>query len=504
MAPLDPRTPVVVGVGQKTWRPGGGSGEGDASPEPVRMMAEALERAAADAGPGRPLLGRAQRVAVVSVLSWAYANPGLLLAELVGAAAASDLVLTSAGGNSPQMLVDRAAADISAGRLDVALIAGAEAMYSRRRARRSGGGPDWTVQAADVPAPRAEGDARPGTSDAEMAASLLLPIQFYPLFENALRHAAGRSIEEHQIHVSELWARFSDVAAGNPHAWSPMARSAAEIRTVGPDNRMVGFPYAKYMNANLSVDQAAGLIVCSVEAARAAGVPEERWVFPRSAAEAHDHWFVTERADLHSSPAIRLAGRRALELDGSAISDVAHLDLYSCFPAPVQIGAAELGVGLDEPDRPLTVTGGLAFAGGPGNNYVTHSIATMCDVLRRDPGSLGLVSALGWYVTKHAVGLYSTTPPEGGFRWESVQDGVDALPRTEVVADAEGPAVVETYTVMHERDGSPSTAHLVCTLPDGRRAVATVDDADAMRSLTTSEGCGRAVRLLGANKAELV
>ncbi|HEV2369423.1 MAG TPA: hypothetical protein VGR90_06080, partial [Acidimicrobiales bacterium] len=309
---------------------------------------------------------------------------------------------------------------------------------------------------------------------------------------------------EHQVKVSELWARFSDVAAGNPHAWTPVARSAEEIRTPGPDNRMIGFPYPKYMNANMTVDQAAGIILCSVEAARAAGVPEDRWVFVRSGAEAHDHWFVSERADFVSSPAIRLAGRRALEIDGSGIDDVAHVDLYSCFPAPVQIGAAEMGLGTDEPGRSLTVTGGLGFAGGPGNNYVTHSIASMCDALRRDPGSLGLVTALGWYITKHAIGLYSTRPPADGFRWESVQEAVDSLPRREVVTGAEGPAVIDTYTVMHERDGSPATAIVIAGLPDCRRTVANVTDPDALRVLTTTEGCGRAVTLLGDTKAELV
>ena len=505
--PLDPRSPVMVGVGQLTRRPPPGGrpslDEVQALPEPAAMMAEALRRAQADSGASADLLARAQRVAVVSILSWAYANPALLLAELIGAAP-SDPVMTSAGGNSPQMLVHRAAEDIAAGRLDVAVIAGVEAMYARRQARAVGGRTEWTTQPPDTRPPRIEGIERNGHSDAEGAASLVLPVQYYPLFENALRHHAGESIDAHQQKVAELWSRFSDVASGNPHAWTPKPRSAAEIRTVGPENRMIGFPYPKYMNANMTVDQASGVIVCSVEEARRAGVPEDRWVFVRSGAEAHDHWHVSERADLHSSPAIRLAGRRALDIDGCGIDDVAHVDLYSCFPAPVQIGAAELGIGLDEPDRPLTVTGGLAFAGGPGNNYVGHSIATMCDVVRRDPGSLGMVTALGWYITKHAIGLYSTTPPVAGFRWESVQADVDALPRCEVVTAAEGPAVVETYTVMHERDGQPSVAIALASLPDGGRAVVDITDPDAMHSLTESEGCGRKLRLLGGTKAELV
>src|SRR5437763_10435798 len=181
------------------------------------------------------------------------------------------------------------------------------------------------------------------------------------------------------------------------------------------------------MNANLDTDQAAAVIVCSVEAARAAGVPEDKWVFPWSGTDAHDHWFVSERENLHSSPAIRLAGASALSLAGIGIDDVAHLDLYSCFPSAVQIGAAELGLGLDEPDRPLPVTGGLSFAGGPGNHYVTHSIAAIVDVLRGDAGAYGLVTANAWSIPKHATGAYTTMSPPSGFRAENVQAAIDRL-----------------------------------------------------------------------------
>src|SRR5207244_6690330 len=121
----------------------------------------------------------------------------------------------------------------------------------------------------------------------------------------------------------------------------------------------------------------------------------------------HDHWWVSERADLHSSPAIRAAGRAVFGLAGVGIDDVAHVDLYSCFPSAVQIGAAELGLGLAETDRPLTVTGGLSFAGGPGNNYSTHAIAPMADVLRADPGPHGLVTGLGWDRNTQRRALYS-------------------------------------------------------------------------------------------------
>src|SRR5205807_3338043 len=161
--------------------------------------------------------------------------------------------------------------------------------------------------------------------------------------------------------------------------------------------------------------------------------------FIHAGADGHDHWFVSERADLRSSPAIRASGKAVLELSGKTIDDVAHVDLYSCFPSAVQIAASELGLGLDDADRPLTVTGGLTFAGGPGNNYATHAIATMVGRLRADPGSHGLVTALGWFATQHAMGVYSTTPMSGSFRRRSPQAEVDALPRRSTAPDHEGP-----------------------------------------------------------------
>ncbi|HET6793622.1 MAG TPA: acetyl-CoA acetyltransferase [Acidimicrobiales bacterium] len=493
---LDPRTPVVAGVGQLVRRPAAQPTPEWVSSlsEPVDMMAEALRAAAADSGAGSDLLARADSVRVVSLLSWPYRDPAALLADRIGAAPRQRLV-SAVGGNSPQALVNDAASAIARGELDVAAVAGAEAVYTQVLRRRVGGQPSWTEQPEDTPPAPQFGTDRPGHSEAEAAAGLLVPVQFYPLFENALRARAARSIEDHQALVSRMWSRFSQVAASNPYAWSPTAYGPEELRTVSPDNRMIGFPYPKLMNANIQTDQAAGLIVCSLEAARSAGVPDDRLVFPRAGADAADHWFVTERADLASSPAIEACGRAVLEADGTGIDDVAHVDLYSCFPSAVQVSAAALGLPVDDPDRPLTVTGGLAFAGGPGNNYVSHSIAAMVGALRADPGSLGLVTAVGWYLTKHSVGLYSTEPPTGGFRWSSQQATVDARPGRKVVTGYEGPATVETYTVMHERDGSPSIGIAVCLTPDGDRVLANERDAATLAGWTSSEQCGRSVRV---------
>ena len=480
---VDPRTPVIVGVGQRTYRP---TGDLTATPEPTEMMVEVLRLADADTHARTSLVERADAIRSVGVLSWRYTDPAAEVARRLDIGA-KDLSTTATGGNGPQWLVNLTATQIQRGELDVALIVGAEAMYTRLKARTEQVRLPWTPL-ADGPPARMLGEEKPGNNDAEGAVGLVAPPVVYPLFENALRAHAGGTIAEHERAVAELWSRFSRVAAANPHAWQPDAKTADEIATPTPANRRVSFPYTKLENANLQVDQAAALIVCSLEAARAAGVPADRMVFPLAGADANDHWWVSSRWDLHSSPAIAAAGRAALGAAGLAIDDVAHVDLYSCFPSAVQIGAAALGLGLD---RDLTVTGGLTFAGGPGNNYVTHSIATLVERLRANPGDVGLVTALGWYVTKHAVGLYGTTPPAAGFRAVDAQAEVDATPSRPYVTDVDGPVTIESCTVTYDRDGSPGLGIAACLLPDGTRTWASTSDAHVLEEMATTEACGR-------------
>jgi acetyl-CoA C-acetyltransferase len=485
---IDPRTPVVIGGGQWSNR----VDRGESPVEPVDLIVGALRRAADDTGSPRDVLVTTDSVWIVQMLSWRYADPAALVAQRIGATP-RDRAVTPMGGNEPQALLHRACRDIAAGRRDLVLIGGAEAW----RSRSAHGGKElgWTPAADDDVPARRTGDEMTMVHPAELARRIMLPAQVYPLFEQGLRHAAGRSVDEHLAHVGELWSRFSQVAARNPHAWLQQPMTADAIRTPSPANRWIWWPYTKVMNSNNAVEQGAGVIVASAERAEALGVPRDRWVFPLAGAEAHDHYAVSHRADLRSSPAIRLTGRAVLELAGVGLDDVAHVDLYSCFPSAVQVAAAELGLGLD---RDLTVTGGLSFAGGPWNNYVSHSIATMVDVLRRDPGAIGLVSANGGYLTKHALTLYATEPPAGGFRWASVQDEVDALPRREVAEqlDRGQPGEIESWVVGHDRDGRPERAVAAVRLDDGRRAWADSTEPDALAELTSgAEQIGRSVKL---------
>ena len=484
---VDPRTPVLIGAGQLSHR----VDRGEQPLEPVDLVVEALRRAADDSGAGPAALSGADTVHIVSILSWRYRDPGLLAAQRVGAQPRTT-TLSGMGGNSPQSIVNLACLDIQAGRSDLVLVGGAEAWRTRMGARKGNQELGWTVQGDDVPQATASTADVAMSAQGEQARGVVMPVQVYPIFEQALRIGLGRSLADHQVVVSELWARFSEVAARNPHAWIQRAYTAEEIRTPTPDNRMIGLPYTKLMNSNNAVEQGAALILCSAERAEALGVPRDRWVFPHSGSDAHDHYFVSERDDLRSSPAIRLAGRAALDLAGIGVDDVAHADLYSCFPSAVQIGAAELGLSLD---RELTVTGGLSFAGGPWNNYVTHSIATMAGVLREDPGSLGLVTANGGFITKHAFGVYGTEPPATPFRHAEPQTEVDALPSRTLCEEPDGAVDIESWTVLHGREGQPENGLVVGLLADGQRAWGTTQDPDQLQVLVTEELAGRKAQL---------
>lgn len=493
---VDPRAPVIVGVGQAQQRPE----DPAAALEPIDLLGRAVEAALDDSGAPSALRTAVDTVAVVQIVSWPYPDPGALLARRLGLDEVSRTATTTVGGNSPQMLMNELATAVARGDMDVVLLGGAECVYTRWRARRE---PkvwlEWT-DADDPPCPWVLGDDRAGSSDYEMAHMAAAPTQVYPLLETALRSSAGRGIDEHQARVSELWSTFAAVAAANPHAWSRTAYSPDDIRSVSAENRMVAFPYPKLMCANIDVDQAAAVVMCSYERARAAGVGDDRLVFPLAGADAHDHFFFSERERLDTSPAIRAAGGAMLGAARLDIDDVSRFDLYSCFPAAVQVAMDALGLagpaGGDR--RPLTVTGGLGFAGGPANNYPSHAIAAMVDACRRDPGSIGYVGALGWYCTKHSMGLYSTEPPRGGFaRVDRAvpQAEVDALPSRETAGAYEGEAILEAMTVVVDRDGTPTVAVVSALTPEGTRALANSRERDVMSSMMEEPWEGKKIRV---------
>lgn len=481
---IDPRTPVLIGSGQVVQRAAGL----DDAQDPVALMVRSIEQAAHDAA--LTTIPSPDAIRVVSLLSWKYGDPALLIAQDLGLNP-RETALSSMGGNTPQTLVNTASRQIAAGEIDLVILTGGETTRTRARYRKAGVEPAWRTN--DHTPVLASEDLTMNMPE-ELERKIMMPIQIYPMFETALRARAGRTIEEHQIFISELWSRFSAVAAQNPNAWTQTAFTAEEIRTPSAQNRMIGFPYTKYMNSNNDVDMAAALILCSAEKAEALGVPQDRWIFPHSGSDAHEHPFVSHRNHFYDTPAIELAGRRVLELAGLTIADIDLVDLYSCFPAAVQLGAQSLGLDINSQ---LTRTGGLPFAGGPWNNYVMHAISTLARELRDGKGKTGLIWANGGYTTKHAFGTYSTTPPKRAFAYDYPQDAIDALPKRELATptDAQGEATVEAYTVMHNRDGQPERTIASCLLDDGRRAWGDSTSADLGREMCTTEWVGKRVRL---------
>ena len=441
---LDPRTPVIVGVGQVVQR------VPDVDKDPAHLAG-------------------ANAVTAVASTSWTYNDLGAAVAAQVGARPSETVQSARFGGDGGQALVNAAGKAIAQGEHDVVLVCGAEAGASLAAAQKQGLVVAWPVQDDGVQPTRVLGSEREANSQAEGAAGLGAPVYMYALIEDALRAKMGESVVEHKQRIAALWSRFSKVAAGNASAWQPEAFSADHLATPTEQNREVSSPYSKLLCANLQVDLASGIILTSVGSAEAAGIDQDRWVFLHAGAAANDEWFVSERGDLAASPAIRTLGRQALDRVGRGIDDIDHIDLYACFPAAVQIAANELGLPIDDPNRPLTVTGGLTFAGGPGNNYGGHAIATMVQRLRQDPGSYGLTTSLGWYLTKHALGIYSTTPPVRPY--EALEPVLPLEPSRSVLTDHEGSAIVEASTVQFARSGEPEAVIVSAVTPEGDRVV---------------------------------
>jgi len=468
---LNPRTPVLVGYGQINHHQDP-TGEQN-TPEPVDLMVAAAREAA-----DPRVLEAVDSIRVVNLLSAHYRDPGLLLGQHIGADHPATRY-SGIGGNVPQTLVNRACVDIQQGRANVVLVAGAEMWRTRTQLRANNQRLRYTEQDESVPLPAGSDENVPMAGAAEDRISLDRPSFIYPMFEQALRLSTEESSDDHRKRIGELWARFNEVAVRNPHAWIREPLAAEDIWQQGPTNRMVSWPYTKLMNSNNMVDQSAALILTSAEAATRLQIPTEHWVYPYAGTDSHDTYAISERAELHRSPAIRIGGGRALELAGLTIDDIDHVDLYSCFPSAVQVAAAELGLPVDDPARPLTVTGGLTFAGGPWSNYVAHSIATMADLLTANPGHRGLITANGGYLTKHSFGVYGTEPPSSEFRWEDTQSTVDREPTRTAAVEWEGVGTVEAWTTPFDRDGQPEKTFLAVRTPDDRRTLALITEPGA-------------------------
>jgi acetyl-CoA C-acetyltransferase len=480
---MDGNTPVLVGGAQLVQR--------DAPPtealEPIAMLERVAREAAGGAeGP----LADADTVSVVDVAAWRAQNVPDLLAEKVGASPAHAFT-TGIGGELPLVLVNQLADRIAAGNSRIALIAGCNNLKTLKRAQKEGVALDW--QTGGRGEPESVGSRRLGNSELEEQYGLSSPTSVYPIFENALRAARGLDLEAHRARLGALMHRFTEVAASNPYAWFPTVRSADEITTATATNRMIAFPYTKYLNAVLDTDQAAGVLMMSVDAARAHGIPEDRWVYWWGGAHAEERaWCASERPSFAASAALRAAAEGALANAGIGLDEVDLIDFYSCFPVAVEMACEMLG--LDEADpRGLTLTGGLPYGGGPGNNYTLHSLATALERLRNGDGRRALVTGNGWYLTKHSATVLATEPKPGDRVTAGEADLSGEAAPVPLLEAAEGAATVLTYTVLYGRDGAPERGIVIGRLDDGGRFIANTPDArDDLEGFAAVENVGRA------------
>jgi acetyl-CoA C-acetyltransferase len=479
---VDPRTPVIVGVGQFTERIDDPDYRGMSS---VELATEAVRAALADTGAdiaavakaievfaglrqfeictpfNKPTLGASDNY-VRSVAQRVSADPGRAVLEPIG-------------GNGPQKLITEFAGAIAAGDVEVALVLGSENGSTLRTFARADDKPDHSETVGGQLDDRGYGFEQYMSEYTAKHGLTGAPVQ-YGLLDNARRGRLGLSVTDYRHEMAELFSPFSKVAAKNPFSSSPVERSVEEIETVTDDNRMICDPYPRLLVARDTVNQGAAGILMSVAAARRLGVPEDKWVYLRGHADQTEQDLL-DRVDVSISYSAKQSVAEALRVAGVGIDQIATFDLYSCFPFPVFAVCDDFGLSADDP-RGLTLTGGLPYFGGPGNSYSLHGIAETVAQMRSKPGAFGLVGANGGIMSKYSVGVYSTEPADWvADRSKELQADIKALPTVAVTRNADGPGVVETYSVRY--DWPERTGVIVGRLDadDSRFMALTTDEA---------------------------
>jgi acetyl-CoA C-acetyltransferase len=508
---VDPRTPVVVGVGQFTERVDDPGYRGMSS---VDLATEAVRAALADTGAEVGAVTRAVEV-FVGLRQFEISTPFNTqpfgcsdnyvrsVAQRVGADPVR-AVLEPIGGSGPQKLMTEFAGSIAAGDIEVALLLGSEAGSTVKYFAGRDDKPDFTEHVGGQLEDRGYGFEQYMNEYTAKHGLTGAPVQ-YGLLDNARRARLGLSVADYRHSMAELFAPFSKVAAKNPFSSSPVERSVEEIETVTDDNRMICDPYPRYLVARDTVNQGAAALVMSVAAARRLGVSEDKWVYLRGHADQTEQDLL-DREDVSISYSAKQSVAEALRGAGIGIDDIATFDLYSCFPFPVFAVCDEFGLTADDP-RGLTLTGGLPYFGGPGNSYSLHGIAETVAAMRDQPGAYGLVGANGGVMSKYSVGVYSTEPGEwAADRSAALQQDIAALPTVAVTRNPNGAATIETYSVRH--DWPITTGVIIGRLDaDDSRFMALTEDEDLVSLLTDGDPLGAAITVKstdeGINRASL-
>ncbi len=468
------RIPVIIGTGEINDRPAIDS-EGLSSPE---LMAQALERADAEAGGG--WLARIEMLDIVNQISWPVEDlPGTVVQRL--GIAPAHLATGSVSGEAPVRYLNEAANRIARGECRVAAVTGGEALRTAAARSRAG--------AADKPSKemlRARAEA--AASPLRLRYGLLTPTDIYPLYEAGTRARWGQSFAEAQAESARIWADFSAVAADNPAAWIRRTHTPDEIATASPENRPIAHPYTKLMVANSAVNQGAALILTSLAAARAAGLPDERLIYVWAGAGAKEPSDFLHRDGFDHSAAMEAVLDETLARNGLETEQLDHVELYSCFPCVPKMARRI----IDWPEtKPASMIGGLTFAGGPIANYMSHAAAGMVHRLRAG-GRFGLLYGNGGYVTGNHALILSREPPPAELlaREHDVQGLADARRRSipPLLETYEGPGTIESCTVLYGRDAAPRQGVVIGRTPAGERFVARVrPDDDATIGLLLSQ-----------------
>ncbi len=499
-------TPILIGVGEASERI---DAPDYAALSPVELASRAAAAALADAG--APGLG-AEIDVIAAIRQFEVSGPGARppfgasnnFARSVGkriGASPKRAILEVVGGQGPQHLVNEFAHAIARGEAQMVLLTGSESISTVRHLATRGETRDWAETVAGELEDRGFGGEGLLTRDLASHGART-PISVYALFENARRAQRGLDRAAYRLEMGRLFAPFTKVAAGNPHAMSPEARSAEDLATISADNRLTSDPFPRRMVARDQANQGAAVLLTSVGKARALGVPEDRWVYLLGGADVKERT-VIERQDLAHSPASAMAVRRALEAADVSLADIGAFDFYSCFPIAVFNICDELGLRPDDP-RGLTMTGGLPFFGGAGNNYSMHAIASMVRWLRAHPGAKGLVAANGGFLSKYSVGVYSTAGAEWrGFDSAPLQAEVNAWVAPALAPGFAGEADVETYTIDYA--GPEPRGVVLARTAAGERVVAAAEDPAIVRRLIDEEPLGGKVTIAaGAEGRSLV
>lgn len=516
MSQISDNTPIIIGVGQVSERRDDAN---YAALSPMDLAGNALATAIADSDPESnsniaasiDTIAAIRQFEISSEISVApfgkSNNPPRSIGNRVGANP-KRAILEITGGQGPQKLVGELAQDIADGKSAMAAIVGSEAISTMLTHLKSGDKPSWPKPDWNE---EVDGDLedRGYGLEGQFDRALLKngftgPVTGYALFDNARRHKLGIGVADYQSEIGQLFAPFTDVAAANPHSASPKSLSFDTIATMSDKNRMISHPYLRHMVSRDQVNQGAAIILSSVRKARELGIAEDKWVYIHGVTCAKEA-SIMERSDLSACASAVNVAQEAFNIAGQGVDDNApltmrdmcYLDLYSCFSFPVFTIMEAFNLSHDD-KRGLTLTGGLPFFGGAGNNYSSHAIVEAVIRARRDPKAFALVGANGGAMSKYACGIYSTRPTQ----WDV--ERYNLMPDTqgsfEVAEEYDGEAIIESYTIAPNKRGAVGT--IIARTAHDKRAAAMInqDASGEMQRLSDDDAIGRSVAITHQGK----